>query len=173
MFISRESLTIDFPVFLFYLTFYFGNIKERGTIMALFKIEKGLAANLATNRPNSVEGYCYFTSDDGKFYIDIATGTALTPAENGGKLAGATRMPINSYLSDWAVRAYADKDGNDITCTYGNRLSLSDKYTLKLIASDSTELGIITLPKDVDTASKFTSAQTIELTGAVTGSTSS
>lgn len=173
MFISRESLTIDFPVFYFYLTFYFGNIKERGTIMALFKIEKGLAANLATNRPNSVEGYCYFTSDDGKFYIDISTGTALTPAENGGKLAGATRMPINSYLSDWAARAYADKNGNDITSTYGNRLSLLDKYTLKLIAPEGTELSIITLPKDVDTASKFTAAQTIKLTGAVTGTANS
>ena len=81
--------------------------------MALFKIEKGLAANLTKNRPNAVEGYCYFTSDDGKFYIDIATGTAKTPSENGGKLAGVTRMPINSYLSDWTARAYADKDGND------------------------------------------------------------
>lgn len=141
--------------------------------MALFKIEKGLAANLATNRPNSVEGYCYFTSDDGKFYIDIATGTALTPAENGGKLAGATRMPINSYLSDWAARAYADKEGNSITSTYGNRLSLLDKYTLKLIAAEGTELSALTLPKDVDTASKFTSAQTIKLTGAVTGTASS
>ena len=141
--------------------------------MALFKIEKGLAANLATNRPNSVEGYCYFTRDDGKFYIDIATGTALTPAENGGKLAGATRMPINSYLSDWAARVYADKDGNDITSTYGSRLSLSDKYTLKLIAAEGTELSSLTLPKDVDTASKFTSAQTVKLTGAVTGEKSS
>lgn len=141
--------------------------------MALFKIEKGLAANLATNRPNSVEGYCYFTSDDGKFYIDIANGTAITPAENGGKLVGATRMPINSYLSDWAARAYADKNGNDITSTYGNRLSLLDKYTLKLIAPEGTELSVITLPKDVETASKFTSAQTIKLTGAVTGTASS
>ena len=50
--------------------------------MALFKIEKGLAANLATNRPNSVEGYCYFTSDDGKFYIDIATGKYETKIVN-------------------------------------------------------------------------------------------
>jgi hypothetical protein len=94
-------------------------IKERGTIMALFKIEKGLAANLKTNRPDAVEGYCYFTTDDGKFYIDIATGTAKTPAENNGVLAGSTRMPINSYMSDWATRAKADVDGNDITSTYG------------------------------------------------------
>lgn len=41
--------------------------------MALFKIEKGLAANLTANRPNTTEGYCYVTTDDGKFYIDTAT----------------------------------------------------------------------------------------------------
>jgi hypothetical protein len=119
MFISRESLTIDFPVFLFLSYHIAEKIKERGTIMALFKIEKGLAANLKTNRPDAVEGYCYFTTDDGKFYIDIATGTAKTPAENNGVLAGSTRMPINSYMSDWATRAKADVDGNDITSTYG------------------------------------------------------
>ena len=44
--------------------------------MALFKIEKGLKDNLSVNRPNAVEGYCYFTTDDGKFYIDIADGAA-------------------------------------------------------------------------------------------------
>ena len=115
--------------------------------MALFKIEKGLAANLTKNRPNAVEGYCYFTSDDGKFYIDIATGTAKTPSENGGKLAGVTRMPINSYMSDWAARAYADVDGSDITSAYGTKLSISG-HTLKLLAKDSTELNSITLPDE-------------------------
>ena len=46
--------------------------------MALFKIEKGLAASLATARPTTNEGWCYFTTDDGKFYIDTATGSDLT-----------------------------------------------------------------------------------------------
>lgn len=46
--------------------------------MALFKIEKGLAASLATARPTTNEGWCYFTKDDGKFYIDIETGNDLT-----------------------------------------------------------------------------------------------
>lgn len=115
--------------------------------MALFKIEKGLAANLKTNRPDAVEGYCYFTTDDGKFYIDIATGTAKTPAENNGTLAGSTRMPINSYLSDWATRAKADVDGADITSTYGTQLSISN-HTLKLLAKDSTELDSVTLPDE-------------------------
>jgi len=41
--------------------------------LALFKIEKGLKDNLTKNRPNITEGYCYFTTDDGKFYIDTDT----------------------------------------------------------------------------------------------------
>ena len=149
--------------------------------MALFKIEKGLAANLAVNRPTAVEGYCYFTSDDGKFYIDIANGTAKTPAENNGVLAGVTRMPINAYLSDkaktadWAARTLADINGNEIDSHYGNSLEITDKYNLKLFAHDAnhTLLSTVTLPKDVDTASKFTSNQTIKLTGAVSGEKSS
>ena len=149
--------------------------------MALFKIEKGLAANLSVNRPTAVEGYCYFTSDDGKFYIDIANGTALTPADNQGELKGVTRMPINAYLSDkaktadWAARALADINGNEIDSHYGNSLEITDKYNLKLFAHDAnhTLLSTVTLPKDVDTASKFTAAQAIKLTGAVTGEKSS
>ena len=49
--------------------------------MALFKIEKGLKENLPINRPNAVEGYCYFTTNDKKFYIDIAG-----PNEDGSPL---------------------------------------------------------------------------------------
>ena len=57
--------------------------------MALFKIEKGLAANLTSSRKNTVEGYCYFTTDDGKFYIDIATGSDLSK-----------RVCLNAYKAD-------------------------------------------------------------------------
>lgn len=35
--------------------------------MALFKIKKGIKQDLPTTYN---EGYCYFTIDDGKFYID-------------------------------------------------------------------------------------------------------
>ena len=61
--------------------------------MALFKIEKGLATNLLTNRPNAVEGYCYFTTDDGKFYIDTKTGS-LTGSNPTG-----TRVALNADYS--------------------------------------------------------------------------
>lgn len=54
--------------------------------MALFKISKGLAANL----PNTYnEGYCYFTTDDGKFYIDTSNDAS-------------GRVALNAYLSDRA-----------------------------------------------------------------------
>ena len=61
--------------------------------MALFKIEKGLATNLLSNRPNAVEGYCYFTTDDGKFYIDTKTGS-LTGSNPTG-----TRVALNADYS--------------------------------------------------------------------------
>lgn len=50
--------------------------------MALFKISKGQAANL----PNTYhEGYCYFTTDDGKFYIDTSN---------------EARVSLNAHISD-------------------------------------------------------------------------
>jgi len=46
--------------------------------MALFKISKGATGNLS--KQGKVDGYCWFTPDDGKFYIDSTTsgsGTTL------------------------------------------------------------------------------------------------
>ena len=64
--------------------------------MALFKVSKGLAKNLMTNVPNAKEGFAYFTSDDGKFYIDISgDGTSATKA-----VIGTNRIPLNAYASD-------------------------------------------------------------------------
>ena len=71
--------------------------------MALFKIEKGLAENLSKNRPNTTEGYCYVTTDDGKFYIDTATSTGTSnrivlnagAADIASKTVGT--LSINSY----------------------------------------------------------------------------
>lgn len=64
--------------------------------MALFKISKGLSTNLITNVPNAKEGFAYFTTDDGKFYIDIdGDGSNNTPA-----VIGNNRIPLNAYTSD-------------------------------------------------------------------------
>lgn len=49
-----------------------------------------------TNRPYAHEGYCYFTTDDGKFYIDIAgDGTSATPA-----VIGTNRIVLSADKAD-------------------------------------------------------------------------
>lgn len=66
--------------------------------MALFKIEKGLAADLSKNRPKVHDGWCYFTTDDGKFYIDIANdeNAVLTNYPGGA----GNRVPLNAFYAD-------------------------------------------------------------------------
>ena len=98
--------------------------------MALFKIEKGLASNLNKYRPNTTEGYCYFTTDDGKFYIDIASGASLTNRVllNAGKAdalttsAGSNVIPV--YFKDGKPVA-CEFSYNDIT---GEFTSIHDKF---------------------------------------------
>jgi hypothetical protein len=43
--------------------------------MALFKIFKGNSANLPEEKH---DGYCYFTTDDGIFYIDYLDADGIT-----------------------------------------------------------------------------------------------
>lgn len=65
--------------------------------MALFKISKGLSKNLMTNVPYAKEGFAYFTSDDGKFYIDVeGDGTSASPA-----VIGDNRIPLSALSTDW------------------------------------------------------------------------
>lgn len=65
--------------------------------MALFKISKGLSKNLMTNVPYAKEGFAYFTSDDGKFYIDVeGDGTNASPA-----VIGENRIPLSALSTDW------------------------------------------------------------------------
>ena len=52
--------------------------------MALFKILKGLTGNLPASY---VDGYCYFTTNDGKFYIDTSS-------------IASGRLPLNAYKAD-------------------------------------------------------------------------
>ena len=62
--------------------------------MALFKISKGLNANLPTVYN---EGWCYFTTDDGKFYIDTSGSGGTT----------GTRVVLNAEYAEHLTK------GND------------------------------------------------------------
>ena len=82
--------------------------------MALFKISKGKAANLA--QKDKVDGYAWFTPDDGKFYIDAYV------TENGSEVL--KRVPLNAVKADkLTVSAgtnikpvYFNADGQPVAC---------------------------------------------------------
>jgi hypothetical protein len=100
--------------------------------LALFKIEKGLASNLSKNRKTTNEGYCYFTTDDGKFYIDIATGSDLTK-----------RICLNAYKADqWkdaiTVNGLAI-DGTENVTNYG--ICSTDAATVEKSVSCNVDAG--------------------------------
>lgn len=87
--------------------------------MALFKTFKGLSSSLMTNKPNAVEGYAYFTTDDGKFYIDIATSETAE--------IGTNRIPLSA---DFANRIpYAINTQN--STIYNKIISTNDPFELK------------------------------------------
>lgn len=93
--------------------------------MALFKTFKGLSENLMTNRPKAIEGYAYFTTDDGKFYIDIAG----TPTSNTTAVIGTNRIPLNANKADFAGKIpYAVNNQNAIV--YNKVITTSDPFTL-------------------------------------------
>lgn len=110
--------------------------------MALFKIEKGLAANLTKNRPNAKEGYAYFTTDDGKLYIDIS-GDGTIAANN------TTRIAVNAKKADYAVNAtnatYATSADN---ATNATKLSISDDTSTKIYVLGATGTGQQTIYRE-------------------------
>lgn len=69
--------------------------------MALFKILQGVAENLPSKK---IEGYCYVTTDEGKFYIDI-TGTKriCLNAATADKIANSLSINGKSFDGSKAV----------------------------------------------------------------------
>ena len=74
--------------------------------MALFKILRGSKDNLINKRVDSTkyihDGYCYFTPEDGKFYIDVATNPSSSVEE---PVIGTNRIAINANKADHADKA--------------------------------------------------------------------
>jgi len=87
--------------------------------MALFKTFKGLSSTLMSGKPNAVEGYAYFTTDDGKFYIDIATANTA--------VIGTNRIPLSADFADRIPYAVNNQNAS----TYNKTITTSDPFTLK------------------------------------------
>ena len=75
--------------------------------MALFKIFKGNSANLGAKgniTEKTKEGNAYFTEDDGKFYIDIATNDVAYVGNNKNELVdghSVNRICINQRIFNY------------------------------------------------------------------------
>ena len=68
----------------------------RGNSSKLFNSSGGISSTVPFN-----DGYCYFTPDNKKFYIDWLD-----------ELGGQHRDPLNSLLSDTLLSVYTDSNGN-------------------------------------------------------------
>lgn len=109
--------------------------------MALFKISKGASGGLSNQALG--DGYCWFTYDDGKFYIDYKD-----PTDNIVK-----RKALNASNTD------NDHLGNLINSSYAANLTFDNStYILTLLAKSGATLATVNL---ID----------YELTGALNGNT--
>ena len=116
--------------------------------MALFKISKGLSKNLMTNVPYAKEGFAYFTSDDGKFYIDVeGDGTNASPA-----VIGENRIPLSALSTDW-IKATKIEDAEAYPIL-AFRIADSTKNLIELkYGSIGYKNGTLVIP-NVETGSK-------------------
>lgn len=102
--------------------------------MALFKISKGLAKNLMANVPYAKEGFAYFTTDDGKLYIDITgDGTSIQAKKGTNRIClnsdYADRLKINSNATKAKDNQVARFNGNDGSIQ-GSDVIIDDEGTL-------------------------------------------
>lgn len=73
--------------------------------MALFKVLRGTASSIDrenVNKPPFVDGYAYFTPDDGRFYIDVQLDTAPAYYYDSGVVNGKTIYRIEIESKTWA-----------------------------------------------------------------------
>lgn len=105
--------------------------------MALFKINKGLAENLAKNMPYAKEGFAYFTKDDGKFYIDIAGDGTTTEA-----IVNVNRIPLNAAKADIATMIQATAMATDDNKVYPILAFNITDFTKNLVEAKYSQIGI-------------------------------
>lgn len=105
--------------------------------MALFKINKGLAENLAKNMPYAKEGFAYFTKDDGKFYIDIDGDGTTTEA-----IVNVNRIPLNAAKADVATMIQATAMATDDNKVYSILAFNITDSTKNLVEAKYSQIGI-------------------------------
>lgn len=90
--------------------------------MALFKISKGTASELLTgnNSRYAREGSAWFTTDDGKFYIDVSGDGQTTSA-----VIGTNRIPLNAAQADEAAKVT-----NSLTIKFGSSSASTENTNL-------------------------------------------
>lgn len=112
--------------------------------MALFKINKGLNANLPVPRH---DGYAYFTTDDGKFWIDFEDNTDGILQDDGTKVS---RKALNAERADYVGYSLTLQFDGDSQPTYNGlvartyNISPENIHALSII-NGGTVAGPITL----------------------------
>ena len=103
--------------------------------MALFKISKGLKANLPITK---TEGYCWYTTDDSLFYIDYkdSNGTLQRKAINAKDAETLTGANLSTILSSSDIeiptsKAVLDKLDEKVDKITGKGLSTNDYTTVE------------------------------------------
>lgn len=98
--------------------------------MALFKIFRGTSSNLGKSGNTTAtakEGYAYFTPDNGKLYIDIATADTA--------VLGTNRIALNA--------ANADTIGGTSKSNLFNSVSWTHPLTLNLQIGGTTKTAVL------------------------------
>ena len=131
--------------------------------MALFKISKGTKSNL--DNQTLTEGYCWFTPEDGKFYIDAFKNEVLT------------RIPLNAAMADSV--AWTNVTGRPGTATSTKGGILTDAQAVKLAgiatgaevnqnAFSNIKIGSTTVAADAKTDTVEFTGSNITISGDVT-----
>ena len=131
--------------------------------MALFKISKGTKSNL--DNQTLTEGYCWFTPEDGKFYIDAFKNEVLT------------RIPLNAAMADSVAWTNVTGRPGNATSTKGGILTDAQAVKLAGIATgaevnqnafSNIKIGSTTVAADAKTDTVEFTGSNITISGDVT-----
>lgn len=126
--------------------------------MALFKVLRGSSS--ALDSQPFVDGYAYFTPDDGRFYIDVKTDTAPNYYYSSGTVDGHTIYRIELESGTWAAL-------NNTKISVGDTIDFADivnVHPLRLVAGTTTYVYDGTVTLTFDTQSDWAETNTTSTT---------